>query len=52
VSALRGEFDIEQSHPDAFGDVAGGGRRVPLPGYPFAPEKHWVTPPTGARGFD
>jgi acyl transferase domain-containing protein len=48
VPALRGELTIEQAQPEPSGDTAGGGRRVPLPGYPFAAEKHWVAPPTGA----
>jgi acyl transferase domain-containing protein len=25
------------------------GRRVPLPGYPFQRERHWIEPPDGAR---
>ncbi|TDP95217.1 beta-ketoacyl synthase N-terminal-like domain-containing protein [Labedaea rhizosphaerae] len=41
-SALDGELAIERAEPEL---VPGAGRRVPLPGYPFAGERHWVEPP-------
>lgn len=51
VAALRGELAVERAQPDTPVDAGGPGRRISLPGYPFAGERHWVAAPTGVVGF-
>jgi acyl transferase domain-containing protein len=43
--ALGADAVIERAEPDGPAPTSGSGRRIPLPGYPFAGERHWVDLP-------
>ena len=45
VAALRGELAVAEVPPGAPLDAGGPGRRISLPGYPFAGGSHWIAPP-------
>jgi acyl transferase domain-containing protein len=49
AAALRAELTIEAVPAGATPEVTPAARRIPLPGYPFARERHWIDPP-GASG--
>jgi acyl transferase domain-containing protein len=45
AGALNGELAIEQVPPDEPAETLPQGRRVSLPGYPFAGERLWIDAP-------